>query len=136
MASLVDGDVLSQKLKPRPHEQALRWIESTPQEETYLSVITLQEARTGIDMLNSGPKREGLEAWIGRTRLRFHGRILPVTEEIAEVSGRFTAQLRKAKKTPGANDMLLAATAYVHGLSVATLNVKHFEELGVELVEF
>ena len=135
MGSLIDTDVLPQRIKPKPHEGAREWLLSMPREEVYLSVITIGETRAGIEMLPPGPKRDGLERWFRRIRRRHHGRILPVTEEIAEVSGRFTAQLRKAKKTAGANDMLLAATAYVHGLSVATLNVKHFEELGVELVE-
>ena len=77
-----------------------------------------------------------LEAWLEEdVRISYAGRILPITEEIASLGGRLIAERRKASETPGSNDCLLAATARVHGLSVATLNRKHFERLGVELVE-
>jgi predicted nucleic acid-binding protein len=62
--------------------------------------------------------------------------ILPITESIADECGRLLAASRKANAEAELGDALIAATARVHGLTVATLNRKHFVNLGVELVEF
>lgn len=87
--------------------------------------------------MHAGRKQRELESWLANDiHKNYEGRILPITAEIADVCGRIIAQRRKASETPGINDCLLAATARVHGLKVATLNRKHFEKLGVELVEF
>ncbi len=137
--SLIDTNILSQPLKPKPHEAAMRWLLSVPREETYLSVISIQEIRTGVELVKSAAKKQRLESWLGRTRRRFSGRILPVTEEVAEAAGRLVAGLRKGNDPVDPNDVLLAATAQVHGLEVVTLNRKHFKplaDLGVNLIMF
>lgn len=71
-----------------------------------------------------------------RLRGEFAGRILPVTAEIAELSGRLIAETKKAAHMAETADALIAATARVHGLKIATLDRNHFEWLGVELVAF
>jgi predicted nucleic acid-binding protein len=134
---LLDTDVVSQRVKATPDPRVMQWLGVVPQEETYISVVTIQELRTGVDMLPAGRKRRELESWlVTDIPTSYAGRILPITEQIADVSGRMIAQRPKAKETPGIGDVLLAATAKVHGLKVATLNRRHFEKLGVELVEF
>jgi predicted nucleic acid-binding protein len=91
-----------------------------PQQDTFLSVVTIQEIRTGIELLATGQKRRNLDVWIERDiRRGYSGRIFPVTEDVADVAGRLVARLRKAARTPATNDMLIAATAYVHGLRLA-----------------
>jgi toxin FitB len=88
-------------------------------------------------MLPAGRKRDRLEEWLEvRLRHEFAGRILPVTAEIAEVSGRLIAETKKAAHMAEAANALIAATARVHGLKVATLSRNHFELLGVKLVKF
>ncbi len=66
----------------------------------------------------------------------YSGRILPVTEEIADLSGRLIVRELKAGFMPQGTDTLIAATALVHGMRLATMNVPHFERFGVELVNF
>lgn len=137
-SSLLDTNIISQPIKRKPHEAALRWMLSTPREDAFLSVVTIQETRTGIELLKDGEKKERLEAWFRRTRRRFAGRILPVSEEVADRCGYLIAQLRANREFVDTNDVLLAATAYVHGLQVVTLNRKDFEplaKLGVTVVE-
>ena len=137
LASLLDTSVVSQRVKTSPDERVADWLSQIPKEEAFLSVVTLQELRTGIELLPAGRKRRDLESWLVSDIHRgYAGRILPITEEVADVCGRLIAQGKKAGATPESNDALLAATAMVHGLTLATLNRKHFERLGVELVEF
>lgn len=88
-------------------------------------------------MLPAGRKRRDLDRWLVEDiRRGYAGRILPVSEEIPDVGGRLVAQLRRDGTTPDVSDVLIAATAIVHKLKVATLNRRHFEKLGVELVVF
>lgn len=115
----------------------MQWWQQQDELSLMLSAIVFQELRFGIEMLPPGKKRDGLEEWLEiRLRGEFAGRILPVTVEIAELSGRLIADTKKDSHTAEAGDALIAATAQVHGLHVATLNRNHFERLGVELVEY
>ncbi len=87
--------------------------------------------------MDPGKKRRNLEAWFeSEVRGVYAGHILPVTEEIADLCGKFVATKRKLGTTPDLNDMLIAATAVIHGLTLATLNVKDFEKLPVKLITF
>lgn len=115
----------------------MRWWKQQDELSLMLSAIVFQELRFGIEMLPAGKKRSRLEEWLEiRLRGEFAGRILPITVEIAELSGRLIAETKKAAHTAETGDALIAATARVHGLKVATLNRDHFERLGVELVKF
>ena len=137
MNFLLDTDIVAQRIKPTPHPRALDWLRKLPIEQAFLSVVTIQESRTGFELLDSGKKRRNLEAWFESDVLKgYAGRILPITAEIADMCGRLVAIKRRDGKTPEINDMLIAATARVHGLAIATLNHSHFEKLGVELVKF
>ncbi len=137
MSFLLDTNIVSQKTKLEPHPKAMEWLIKLPMEQAFLSVVTIQESRTGFELLDPGKRRRTLEAWFESEVLQgYSGRILPVTEEIADVCGRFVAIMRKLATTPDINDMLIAATAVVHGLTLATLNDKHFKDLPVKLITF
>jgi toxin FitB len=137
LSNLLDTSVISHRIKSVPDEKVMRWLSQVPSNQAFLSVVTIQELRTGVELLPAGHKRRNLETWLVRDIHRgYEGRILPITEEIADACGRLIARIKKSGKTPETNDVLLAATALTHGLRIATLNRRHFEGLGVELVEF
>jgi predicted nucleic acid-binding protein len=134
---LVDTSVLSQARKPIPVASVVRWWQSQTLSSLALSVITVHEIREGIELAPAGATRNGLEVWLENHILRqFATRILPVDAIIADRSARLVAAARRSGHTPELADALIAATARAYGLKVATLNRKHFERLGVELVEF
>ena len=115
----------------------LVWLQQTHEQDTYLSVVTIQEIRFGLEDMDPGPKRDTVERWLENYVLvSFRERILPVDIAVADECGRLMSRAKRQRHTASLADALIAATAIVHGLSVATLNVKHFEPLGVELVEF
>jgi predicted nucleic acid-binding protein len=129
--------VVSQSSKMQPNVAVMNWWKRQDEFSLMLSAIVFQELRFGIEMLSPGVKRDRLEEWLeSRLRSEFANRILPVTVEIAELSGLLIAERKKDAHTLDPADALIAGTARVHGLQVATLNRKHFEKLGVELVEF
>lgn len=80
-------------------------------------------------------KRRELRDWLDLVmRPWFAGRLLPVTEEIAERWGMLTAEERHRGRQLTMADGLIAATALEHGLTLATRNVKDFEHLGVSIL--
>ena len=100
-------------------------------------MITLAEVRRGIQLLPDGKRREMLDKWLlNDVADTYEGRILPLTAAIADLAGRIGAAAKREGYTVELADVLIAATAQMHGLAVATLNRKHFERLGVEVVEF
>jgi predicted nucleic acid-binding protein len=102
----------------------------------YLSVISLAEIRFGVEEMDQGRKRQNIERWLEQDlRQGFAGRILVVDDRIAEEAGRLTSIGKKVGARPDFADALIAATARVHGLRLATLNWVHFKDLGVELVK-
>ena len=103
----------------------------------FVSVISLLEIRQGIEHMAHGRRRDNLEMWVTESLPgSFADRVLPVSSEIADVCGRLVARCQQDGHTPELADALIAATAVVHGMRVATLNVKDFERLGVKLVRW
>lgn len=101
----------------------------------YFSAISLGEVRKGTALLSPGGKRRELELWIEQTlRPWFAGRVLPVTDIIAERWGVLTAEHRLKGRPVGMADGLIAATAMEHGLTVVTRNIKDFSGLGIQVV--
>jgi len=88
-------------------------------------------------LLPQGKRRDALDEWLlNDVADAYSGRILPVTEAIADLAGRIGAAAKQAGYNVELADVLIAATARAHGLAVVTLNRKHFERLGVELVTY
>jgi predicted nucleic acid-binding protein len=99
--------------------------------------MTIQEVRAGIELMPAGAKRRTVERWLLTDLIEgFAGRVLPVEIAIADECGRLVVVARRLGHTPDLGDTLIAATANVAALKLATLNRKRFERLGVELVEF
>jgi toxin FitB len=134
---LLDTSVISQTSKFQPDEKVMAWWFRQQAPSMMVSAIVFQELRYGIELLDPGSKRDRLDHWLEvQMRQQFAGRILPVTAEIADQAGRLIGVKKKAGHTADIGDALIAVTAILHGMAVATLNRTHFENLGVELVEF
>lgn len=113
----------------------LRWIESAIEESLHLSVLTLGEIEKGVAKLPASARRRRIEAWL-RSDLpaRFEGRVLPVDAAVAARWGLVSAAAERQGRPLPAIDALLAATALVHRLAVATRNVADFTPAGVRCV--
>jgi toxin FitB len=121
---LLDTNVVSELMKPKPHRKVVAWVEATPEDLLHLSVITIGEVRKGIDLLDEADaRRADLQVWLDRdVRLRFAGRILPFDDAVAERWGQIEALAKKRRLTLSTIDAQLAATAIHHGLTLATRN--------------
>ena len=129
---LLDTNVLSELIKPRPEPKVTRWLESVDQALLYLSVMTLGEVRKGVAALQSGSRRVALEAWLEtRLRPRFSGRILPIDEGVADRWGMLAAAAAGRDAPLPVIDGLLAATALQFNLTLVTRDTSGLAATGV-----
>jgi len=129
---LLDTNIISALVKPKPEPQVTVWIESVDESLLYLSVLTLGEIRKGIALLRDASRRVALEAWLNSDlALRFAQRILPIDQAVADRWGRITAYASAAKSPLPVIDGLLVATALDHNLTLVTRNTKDVAATGV-----
>ena len=130
MKFLLDTDVLSASRRPARAVAVAAWLKSKPEEDLYLSVVTLGEIERGIALQARRQPEFAAEprAWIDRTVRLFADRLLPFGPEEARIWGRLSARLGH----DGA-DLQIAATALTQGAVVVTGNVSDFEPAGVEI---
>jgi predicted nucleic acid-binding protein len=101
----------------------------------YLSVITIGEVCKGFTIHPEEHRRASLREWLeSELRPWFAGRILPISEAIAERWGVLEGQSQLQGLTISAPDGLIASTALEHELTIVTRNVKDFEGLGVTIL--
>ena len=129
---LLDTNVISELIRPRPDAKVADWISSTDENLLSLSVLTFGEIRKGIAALPAAARRARLEAWLDHDlALRFAGRILPVDQPVADRWGRLSAEVASKRMVLPVVDGLLAATALHHNLTLVTRNSRDIEPTSV-----
>jgi toxin FitB len=132
---LLDTNVVSELRKPKRNPNVVGWMAEVPTDGLYLSVITIGEIAKGIakqrrvGTAQAEAHAEALQSWLEGLLASHSNRILEVDVAIATRWGRLCDAHPQFP-----TDMLLAATALDHGLTVATRNVEHFRPSGVPLV--
>ncbi len=127
MSFLLDTNVVSEMVKPRPDPGVVRWLMEIDEDRVFLSVVTLAELRFGIARLPAGRRRSSLQAWLqGELLPRFAGRILTIDSEVALTGGDVMAECAAVGRAIEAMDALIAATARVHELELVTRNTGDF----------
>jgi predicted nucleic acid-binding protein len=131
---LLDTNIPSEMLRLVPNAKVSAWLKSQRDEIQFVSVVTIGELRRGTTLLAPGSRRTQLEHFIeGVIPLWFGGRVLPVTQAIAERWGVFDGQRQAAGRPLGVADGMIAATAIEHDLTLVTRNTKDYEGLGIAL---
>jgi toxin FitB len=130
---ILDTNVVSELRKAKKANQnVMKWAELLPAATLYISVISLLELEIGILLMERRDKEQGgiLRAWMNRHVLpTFSGRILAIDTTVAQRCAAFHVPNPRSDR-----DALIAATALVHGLTVATRNVADFEGMGVAVL--
>jgi predicted nucleic acid-binding protein len=130
---ILDTNVISELRKGRKtHPNVKKWAEALPSASLYISVISVLELEIGILLIQRRDKEQGaiLREWMDRHVLpTFSDRILAIDTAVAQRCAALHVP------DPNSNrDALIAATALVNGLTVATRNVADFERTGVGVV--
>jgi predicted nucleic acid-binding protein len=119
---LLDTNVVSELRKPRPHGAVVAWRRSVPAHQVAIPAVVLAEAQAGVELTRKqdAAKADELDIWIDN--LMAYYTILPADGQIF----REWARLMHQKSFDMTADAMIAATARVIGLTVATRNLKHF----------
>lgn len=132
MNYLIDTNIISEVRKgARCDRNVAAWYASLDDADIYLSVLVLGEIRKGIERArpNDPARARALETWLSAVQQSFGDRVLPVDRLVADEWGRMSA-LRPAPTI----DALLAATARVHRITLATRNVSDVAGLGADVL--
>jgi toxin FitB len=131
---LLDTNVPSETLRPRPDANVSAWIKRQPKDVQFLSVVSVGELRRGLILMSPGQQRARLEQWLEHYLLPlFAGRILPVTLGVGNRWGALDAERQLRGRPLNTADGMIAATALEYGLTLVTRNTKDFGGLGVTL---
>jgi predicted nucleic acid-binding protein len=132
MKYLVDANVLSEATRPSPKPSVVAWLR-THERELVIDPIVLGEIRLGILLVPRGKRRRQLEEWfeagVGRMVC------LPWEPAVGLRWAELLANLRSKGEIMPLKDSMIAATALLHGLTIATRNLRDFAKTGVELAD-
>lgn len=135
---LVDTNVLSAAAPSRPVPAALvEWMD-THSAALFISAITIAEIEDGIaKLLREGASRKSAEltAWLDAVLHLYSDRILALDAATARIAGALSDRARGLGHAPGLADVIIAATARRHGLTVLSRNIRHLEPLGVAIID-
>ena len=131
MSFLLDTVILSELRKRKRNTHVVRWLCETRASDLFLSVVTIGEVERGISQQQRVDQlfAKQLASWLESTLLHYHDRILPIDISVARRWGELSDQCGHASA-----DLLIAATAMEHGLTVVTRNVRHFKPTGVSIL--
>ena len=124
---LCDTNVLSELARRDPNQGVIVWANSVT--AIVLSVVTVEEIAFGLAWKPNIRIRTWFEDFLAA-----HCEVLPVNGEIARRCGELRGELLKKGSVRTQADMLIAATAQVHGLTMVTRNVKDFEDCFVPIL--
>jgi toxin FitB len=117
---LLDTNIPSELVRTQPEPQVTAWVTAQDLDSLFLSVVSFGELRKGITIMPPGKL--------------FSGRVLPMTQAIAERWGVLEGQRQLMGRPLNVPDAQIAATALEHDLTVVTRNMKDFEDLGVTIL--
>ncbi len=129
---LVDTNVISELTKDAPSSQIISFLVNN--DDLWLSVIVAHELKFGIELLPLGNRRDRIYSAIAELLSQYIDRILPVGDAEATQAATYRAQRHRAGRILDIGDALIASTAKVNGLALATRNTRDFEFLDLELI--
>lgn len=132
---LVDTNVVSEMIRPVPDATVVDWCRATKKEQLFLSVVSLGEIRKGLTIMPAGSRRDQIEKTINTLVPEwFSGRILPMSQAIAERWGVLEGQRQLLGRPLHVPDAQIAATALEYNVILVTRNVKDFQHLDLPIV--
>ncbi|MEA2691244.1 MAG: toxin FitB [Acidobacteriota bacterium] len=132
---LLDTNVISALMRRDPDPMVVAWLDRLPPESVWTTSITVFEVRFGLELLAEGNRRRVLEEAFARALEEdFENRVLPFDQTAAQAAGRLAAEHRRAGRTVEIRDVQIAGIAAARKATLATRNLRHFEGLGLALV--
>jgi predicted nucleic acid-binding protein len=126
---LLDTNVVSELRKTKPHGAVLAWLQTVPDDQLFISALTLGELQAGAERTRKHDQEKAaiIEGWIDQIANAYE--VIPMDANMF----REWARLMDGRSDELLEDAMIAATARVRGLTVATRNVRDFKGLAVEV---
>lgn len=127
---LLDTNIISELRKPKPHGAVLEWYANIPDEDLYISAVSIGEIQAGIELTRDqdSKKAESLEKWLQQVASAHH--VLPMTGS----AFRLWAKLMHKESNTVWEDAMIAATAIDQKLIVVSRNIKDFKRFKIDLL--
>jgi toxin FitB len=133
---LLDTNVLSALMRREPDPAVVEWLDARPAESIWTTSITVFEVRTGLELLRPGRRRVQLEkAFEQLLNDELDGRVQSFDRAAALEAGVIAAARQRAGLTMEVRDVEIAGIALARRASLATRNIRHFADSGVDLVD-
>jgi predicted nucleic acid-binding protein len=132
---LLDTNVLSELRRPKPERKVLAFIAAQPLEDLYVSAVSFAEIRFGIEIVADANRRAELNDWLAhKVRPMFEQRVLAISEDIMFKWRLLVEEGRKARHTFSQPDLIIAATALDHGLTVVSRDIGDYRKARVPVL--
>lgn len=133
---VLDTNVLSALMRREPEPAVVEWLDLQPAESVWTTAVTVFEIRFGLELIARGRRRRQLEDAFRRALDEdFQGRILAFDDEAADEAASRAAERRAAGKSVDFRDVEIAGIVAARRATLATRNVRHFQDLRIELVD-
>src|SRR6202795_4316537 len=121
MAWLLDTNILSELRRPKPEKRVVAFVAGCPLDQLYISALTFAEIRFGIELVDEPNRPADLNNCLtNKVRPMFGERVLQITKDIMLKWRLLVEEGRKAGHTFSQPDLIIAATAIHHGLTLVT----------------
>ena len=125
---LLDTNVLSELRRPKPEARVVQFVAAQPLDLLFVSVVTFAEIRFGIELVKEAARRMELNEWLDhKLRPMFEDRVLDVTEEVMLKWRLLVEEGRRSSHTFSQPDLIIAATALHHGLTIVSRDTTEYE---------
>jgi predicted nucleic acid-binding protein len=132
---LLDTNILSELRRPRPDRNVVAFVADQPLELLYVSTVTFAEIRFGIELVEDAGRRAELNAWLAnKVRPMFEQRVLAISEDIMFKWRLLVEEGRKVGHIFSQPDLMIAATALHHGLTVVSRDVSEYQKARVPVL--
>lgn len=127
---LVDTNILSELMRAQPDHGVLAWLQGREAVNPRLTIsaVTVDEIMFGLSWHPTARLMAWFDAFVQRHE------VLPITSDVARCAGALRGQLQSRGQTRTQADMLIAATAQIHALTVVTRNVRDFDGCGIAIL--
>jgi len=132
---LLDTNILSELRRPKPERKIVAFVAGQPLESLFVSAVTFAEIRFGIERLDDPARRAELNDWLAhRVRPMFESRDLAISEDVMLKWRILLDEGRKRGHTFSQPDLIIAATALHHGLTIVSRDTAEYVQAGVPVL--
>ena len=133
---LLDTNVISALMRSEPEPAVVSWLDEQPAESIWTTSVTVFEVHTGLELLKPGPRRRQLEqAFEQLLSDELEGRVQSFDRAAALAAGSIAANRQRAGRTLEIRDIQIAGIATARRATLSTRNTRHFEGLGIDLID-